>query len=76
MVGPGDIWTGPYLTETVRSLSVTVTTPVHSPPEPRLEMKEGRWITNWTPEDPAFWNGPGRATAPQNLIWTLFCELL
>ena len=76
MVRTAYIWGSPYLTETVRSLSVTVTAPVHSPPEPRLEMKEGRWITNWTPEDPAFWNGPGRATARQNLIWSVFCEFL
>ena len=39
-------------------------------------MTEGRWITNWDAEDPAFWNGPGRQVARQNLIWSVFCEFL
>lgn len=48
----------------------------HSSGDPRIEMTEGRWITNWDAEDPAFWNGPGRQVARQNLIWSVFCEFL
>ncbi|MCI1256183.1 MAG: MFS transporter [Corynebacterium provencense] len=43
---------------------------------PDLEVSGGRWITDWRPEDPDFWNGPGRPTARQNLIWSVFCEFL
>lgn len=56
------------------------TTRASSPPEKaddtRLNMEEGRWITNWQPENPTFWNGPGRPVARQNLIWSVFCEFL
>lgn len=48
----------------------------HSSGDPRIEMTEGRWITNWDAEDPAFWNGPGRQVARQNLMWSVFCEFL
>lgn len=43
------------------------------PPTDRLVMAPGRWITNWRPEDPAFWHGPGRPTARTNLVWSVFC---
>ncbi|MGO3361781.1 MAG: MFS transporter [Corynebacterium sp.] len=54
----------------------TIAPPVQQADQPTLEVTGGRWITNWQPEDPAFWNGPGRATARQNLIWSVFCEFL
>lgn len=46
------------------------------PPETELVVEEGRWITNWQPENPTFWEGPGRPTARRNLFWSVFCEFL
>ncbi|MCJ7857322.1 MFS transporter [Corynebacterium kalidii] len=45
-------------------------------PDDRLVVERGGWITNWQPENPTFWNGPGRPTARQNLLWSVFCEFL
>ena len=45
-------------------------------PTDRLVVEKGRWITNWQPENPEFWEGPGRPTARTNLIWSVFCEFL
>ena len=45
-------------------------------PTDRLVVERGRWITNWQPENPEFWEGPGRPTARTNLIWSVFCEFL
>lgn len=42
----------------------------------RLEMGPGRWVHNWDAEDPAFWDGVGRATARTNLHWSIFAEFL
>jgi len=50
--------------------------PAPDVPDDRLVVEKGRWITNWQPENPTFWNGPGRPTARQNLIWSVFCEFL
>ena len=47
-----------------------------SSPEDRLVIEDGRWITNWQPENSRFWEGPGRVTARVNLIWSVFCEFL
>ncbi|MGN0063911.1 MAG: MFS transporter [Nocardioides sp.] len=33
-----------------------------------------RWITDWRPEDPEFWEATGRAVARRNLIWSIFAE--
>jgi MFS transporter, NNP family, nitrate/nitrite transporter len=43
---------------------------------PGLALRRGRWIDNWDAENPAFWNGVGRATAAVNLKWSVFCEFL
>lgn len=45
-------------------------------PTDRLVVEDGRWITNWQPENSEFWEGPGRPTARRNLIWSVFCEFL
>ncbi|WP_218222059.1 MFS transporter [Nesterenkonia sp. Act20] len=50
--------------------------PTTSGPTDRLVLKDGRWITNWQPENKDFWEGPGRTTARRNLIWSVFCEFL
>jgi MFS transporter, NNP family, nitrate/nitrite transporter len=36
----------------------------------------GRWITDWRPEDEAFWREGGRQVARRNLIWSIFAEHL
>jgi MFS transporter, NNP family, nitrate/nitrite transporter len=36
----------------------------------------GRWIDDWRPEDPAFWENGGRQVARRNLIWSIFAEHL
>lgn len=45
-------------------------------PDTELVVEKGRWVTNWQPENPTFWNGPGRPTARLNLFWSVFCEFL
>jgi MFS transporter, NNP family, nitrate/nitrite transporter len=32
------------------------------------------WITDWNPEDPAFWERTGRKIARKNLIWSILAE--
>jgi NNP family nitrate/nitrite transporter-like MFS transporter len=34
----------------------------------------GRWIDDWTPEDPDFWAATGRRIAARNLIFSIFAE--
>lgn len=41
-----------------------------------LDIQPGRWVSNWTPEDPAFWKHTGSAVASQNLKWSIFAEFL
>ncbi|MDP9115846.1 MAG: NarK/NasA family nitrate transporter [Actinomycetota bacterium] len=33
-----------------------------------------RWIEDWRPEDPAFWDQTGRRIARRNLLFSIFCE--
>ncbi len=33
-----------------------------------------RWIANWDPENPDFWQREGRRIARRNLIWSIFAE--
>ena len=37
-------------------------------------LVKGRWIDDWRPEDPAFWDGGGRAIARRNLLFSIFSE--
>jgi NNP family nitrate/nitrite transporter-like MFS transporter len=32
------------------------------------------WISDWRPEDEAFWNSTGKAVAKRNLIWSIVAE--
>jgi NNP family nitrate/nitrite transporter-like MFS transporter len=32
------------------------------------------WITEWHPDDPAFWNGGGKRIAWRNLVWSILAE--
>ena len=57
-----------------------MTSVVTSPPEnsssPSPQPRTGRWIEQWTPEDPAFWASTGRTVARRNLIFSIFSEHL
>jgi MFS transporter, NNP family, nitrate/nitrite transporter len=33
-----------------------------------------RWISEWNPEDPAFWEATGKSIARRNLIWSIVAE--
>lgn len=64
---------------TTPTASTPSTTTEHrdgAPPTDRLVVGPGRWVSHWQPEDPAFWNGPGRSAARRNLHWSVFCEFL
>ncbi len=45
---------------------------VTAPPERRT----GRWIDDWRPEDPEFWDSTGAPVARRNLIWSILAEHL
>src|SRR5271154_6140046 len=36
--------------------------------------KDPTWISDWTPEDPTFWETKGKVTARRNLIWSIVAE--
>lgn len=36
--------------------------------------RSGRWIQDWTPENPGFWAGTGRKIANRNLGYSIFTE--
>jgi NNP family nitrate/nitrite transporter-like MFS transporter len=50
-------------------MATTETT--RSAPNTRLG---GRWIDDWTPEDPDFWAATGRRIAARNLAFSIFAE--
>ncbi len=53
-------------------MSQTTTTPeLSSAAEKRLG---GRWIDDWRPEDPAFWDATGKDVARRNLIFSVLSE--
>jgi len=35
---------------------------------------KSRWITEWNPEDPTFWQKTGRRVARRNLFWSIVAE--
>jgi NNP family nitrate/nitrite transporter-like MFS transporter len=52
--------------------SVTETTAPTTPHQPgRLG---GRWIDDWRPEDPEFWESQGKGVARRNLFFSVFSE--
>jgi NNP family nitrate/nitrite transporter-like MFS transporter len=60
---------------------VTTTTPEKTTPEkttaPALAPaphRGRRWIDDWRPEDPVFWEQIGKAVARRNLIFSIFAE--
>ncbi|HET9828203.1 MAG TPA: MFS transporter [Nocardioidaceae bacterium] len=48
---------------------------VAAPPS-TTTRRTGRWIDDWRPEDPAFWEQTGRMVARRNLAWSIFAEHL
>jgi NNP family nitrate/nitrite transporter-like MFS transporter len=42
--------------------------------ELRPATRRGRWIDDWRPEDPAFWQETGRWVARRNLIFSIVAE--
>ncbi len=38
--------------------------------------RTGRWIDDWRPEEPEFWENGGRQVARRNLVWSIFAEHL
>jgi MFS transporter, NNP family, nitrate/nitrite transporter len=38
--------------------------------------RTGRWIDDWRPEEPEFWETTGRRVARRNLVWSIFAEHL
>ncbi|WP_018500842.1 nitrate/nitrite transporter [Parafrankia discariae] len=39
-----------------------------------LSPNRGRWITDWRPEDEAFWAGTGKSVAQRNLVFSILSE--
>ncbi len=52
---------------------MTLTAPVTTP---SLLRRKGRWIDDWRPEDPEFWEETGAPIARRNLLWSIFAEHL
>ena len=40
------------------------------------DRRTGRWIDDWRPEDPEFWESTGGPVARRNLVWSIFAEHL
>ena len=53
---------------------MTLTTEPGTSPAPAT--RRGRWIDDWRPEDPTFWEETGKSVARRNLIWSIFAEHL
>ncbi|MGY1638822.1 nitrate/nitrite transporter [Geodermatophilus sp. SYSU D00742] len=54
---------------TTPSTASPATAPVTAPPR-----SSGRWIDDWRPEDPAFWESTGKRVARRNLFFSVFSE--
>jgi NNP family nitrate/nitrite transporter-like MFS transporter len=53
---------------------VSITDIETRPPETVPHRRSGRWIEDWTPEDPAFWAAGGARVARRNLVWSILAE--
>ena len=50
-------------------------TPTSQPTAPvAVATRPGRWIDDWRPEDPAFWESTGKPVARRNLFFSVFSE--
>ncbi|KAB2806892.1 MFS transporter [Pimelobacter simplex] len=55
---------------------MTLTSPQPDQLVAPARRRRGRWIEDWRPEDPAFWESTGAPIARRNLIWSIFAEHL
>jgi NNP family nitrate/nitrite transporter-like MFS transporter len=55
---------------------MTITSTPAPPDASHSARRTGRWIDDWRPEDPEFWEQTGRKVARRNLIWSIFAEHL
>jgi len=53
---------------------MTTTSTIAKPSAAATPAQRGRWITDWRPEDPAFWEQTGKRVARRNLAWSIFAE--
>jgi NNP family nitrate/nitrite transporter-like MFS transporter len=52
--------------------TTTAQNTVALPPAP--SVRPGRWVDDWRPEDPQFWESTGRQVARRNLFFSIFSE--
>jgi MFS transporter, NNP family, nitrate/nitrite transporter len=45
-----------------------------TPPQSDVPARPGRWIDDWRPEDPEFWESTGKGVARRNLFFSVFSE--
>jgi NNP family nitrate/nitrite transporter-like MFS transporter len=45
-----------------------------TPPQSEVPARSGRWIDDWRPEDPEFWESTGKGVARRNLFFSVFSE--
>jgi len=45
-----------------------------TPPQSDVPPRSGRWIDDWRPEDPEFWESGGKGVARRNLFFSVFSE--
>ncbi len=55
-------------------MAAGIDTPTTPPTERPTGRLGGRWIEEWRPEDPDFWEHPGRRVARRNLYFSVFSE--
>ncbi|MEP9384511.1 MFS transporter [Nocardioides cheoyonin] len=53
-----------------------MSTPSTTRPAAAASRRTGRWIDDWRPEDPVFWESTGSRVARRNLVWSIFAEHL
>ena len=57
-------------------MTATITAQHETTTPSSLQIRPGRWIDGWDPENPAQWATEGRAIANRNLRWSIFAEFL
>lgn len=64
------------MTLTSPRAETTTETTTETPTVMGVRRRGGRWIDDWRPEDPAFWESTGRRVARRNLVCSIFAEHL
>ncbi|MGY1683179.1 nitrate/nitrite transporter [Geodermatophilus sp. SYSU D01176] len=55
-------------------MAAPISTPRQQTAPVAAATRPGRWIDDWRPEDPAFWESTGRPVARRNLFFSVFSE--